>query len=116
MSAPTAADFEALREVETEWLATELGNAIANLGYPVGCGIAPHPETLRKAATKLFDRYAKMIELARNAGDQSAIIRDLIAALEALAEASGVNIGGPLIDKARAVIERANAALTSAKG
>lgn len=59
-------DIEALREIETEWLAAELGRAISNLGYPVGCGIAPHPETLRKAATTLFNRYAKMIELASN--------------------------------------------------
>ena len=64
---PTTADFEALREVETEWLANELSFAIKNLGYPVGCGIAPHSDTMKKAANKLFDRYAKMIELARNA-------------------------------------------------
>ena len=67
MTVPTAADFEALREVETEWLARELGESIANLGYPVGCGIAPHPETLKKAANKLFDRYVRMIEMARTA-------------------------------------------------
>ena len=67
MTQPTAADFETLREVETEWLARELCDGIAGLGYPVGCGIAPHPDTLKKAATKIFDRYAKMIELARNA-------------------------------------------------
>lgn len=58
-------DMEALREVETEWLSSELERAIKNLGYPVGMGIAPHPEHLRAAAKALFERYAKMIELAR---------------------------------------------------
>ncbi len=53
-----------LRKVETNWLANELGNAIANLGYPVGCGVAPKPQALKTAANMLFDRYAKMIEMA----------------------------------------------------
>ncbi len=57
--------IEEIREAEIAWLSETLGESIANLGYPVGCGQAPHPETLKKAATTLFDRYAKMIELAR---------------------------------------------------
>ena len=56
--------IEMLRDVETKWLTAELGRSIANLGYPVGMGVAPHHDTLMKAATTLFDRYAKMIELA----------------------------------------------------
>lgn len=58
-------DMEALREVEEEWLARELGRAIRNLAYPVGCGAAPHDYHLKAAAKALFDRYAKMIEMAR---------------------------------------------------
>lgn len=54
-----------LREIEREWLADELGRAIANLGYPVGMGVAPPREILLNAADNLFDRYAKMIEMVR---------------------------------------------------
>lgn len=53
-----------LREIETRWIAEALAEAISNLGYPVGMGIAPKPEHLDKAAGKLFDRYAAMIEMA----------------------------------------------------
>jgi hypothetical protein len=60
----------ALREVEVAWLSEQLSNSISNLGYPVGMGIAPHPETVRKAAETLFDRYAKMIEMTRRARRQ----------------------------------------------
>lgn len=59
-------DIEALREIEEEWLANELGRAIKNLAYPVGCGAAPHDHHLKAAARALFDRYARMIELARD--------------------------------------------------
>ena len=55
-----------LREAEVKWLADTLGESIANLGYPVGCGMAPHRESLEKAAGILFDRYAGMIEMAAN--------------------------------------------------
>jgi hypothetical protein len=58
-------DMDTLREVEVEWLSGELARAIAGLGYPVGCGVPPHPDQVKKAAETLFDRYAKMIELAR---------------------------------------------------
>jgi hypothetical protein len=27
-----------------------LATMIANIGYPVGCGLAPHPDTVRKMA------------------------------------------------------------------
>lgn len=52
-------------EVEVAWLSDVLSNSIANLGYPVGMGVAPHPEQIRRAAETLFERYAKMIEMAR---------------------------------------------------
>lgn len=57
--------FEALREIEVAWLAGELSRAIANLGYPVGMGLPPSPEHCERAAATLFERYAKMIEMAR---------------------------------------------------
>ena len=55
-----------LREVEIAWLSEQLSFSISNLGYPVGMGIAPHPDSIKKAATTLFERYAKMIEMAHN--------------------------------------------------
>lgn len=60
--------IEVLREVETAWLAEQLSRAISNLAYPVGCGRAPYPEHINSAATILFDRYVKMIEMAARQG------------------------------------------------
>lgn len=68
MTGPTAADFAALREVEVAWLMDNLSGAIANLGYPVGCGVPPSPGHLKRAAETLFERYAKMIEMAHGVG------------------------------------------------
>lgn len=65
-------DMEVLREIEVAWLSDRLSESITNLGYPVGCGIAPHPEQIAKAANILFDRYAKMIEMARESAKTSA--------------------------------------------
>ena len=56
--------MEALREIEVAWLSDRLSTSIANLGYPVGCGVPPHPEQIKRAAELLFERYAKMIEMA----------------------------------------------------
>lgn len=69
MSAPDeiSEGMEALRKVETAWLAEALSTSIANLGYPVGCGATLHPKDAEKAAAALFDRYAKMVEMARRA-------------------------------------------------
>ena len=61
--------IDALREVEIAWLSDQLSKSIANLGYPVGMGIPPHPEQIKKAATALFERYAKMIEMAARRRD-----------------------------------------------
>lgn len=73
MTALTAEELNAgigaLREAEVAWLSGELSRAIANLGYPVGCGIAPHPEQIAHAAEIIFDRYAAMIRMA--AGNRS---------------------------------------------
>lgn len=63
--------MEALREIEVAWLSRELGRAIANLAYPVGCGAAPTDYHLEAAAKALFERYAKMIEMARRAAVSS---------------------------------------------
>ncbi len=63
--------LETLREVETEWLADQLTESIANLSYPVGMGEGPTPDHARKAAETLFDRYSQMIA-AINARAQAA--------------------------------------------
>lgn len=60
-----------IREIEREWLADQLGASIANLGFPVGMGIAPPREMLLLAADKLFDRYARIIELSACGGNPS---------------------------------------------
>jgi hypothetical protein len=59
--------MEVLREAEVAWLSEALATSIAGLGYPVGCGIEPHPDQVRHAAETIFDRYAKMIDTARRA-------------------------------------------------
>lgn len=61
-------EIKMLREIETKWLAKEIGEAIANLGYAVGMGVAPKQGALDNAASKLFERYADMIECARVEG------------------------------------------------
>jgi hypothetical protein len=37
-------------------IAVDLERSIANLGYPVGCGVAPNPETCLRAAERIVDR------------------------------------------------------------
>jgi hypothetical protein len=69
---PTKKDFQVLRDVEVEWLVNTLGDSIANLGYPVGCGLSPSHEHLKRAAETLFERYAKMIEMAHTTAASSA--------------------------------------------
>jgi len=63
-------DMDALREVEVAWLSRELSRAIKNLAYPVGMGVAPLDYHVESAAKTLFERYAKMIEMAREAASQ----------------------------------------------
>ena len=48
---------ESLRETEGPLLAKILTESIANLGYPVGCGIPPNEPAVRQAAEKLFARF-----------------------------------------------------------
>jgi hypothetical protein len=69
---PTQEDFQALREVEVAWLAGELSRAIENLAYPVGMGVAPMHYHVEAAAKMLFERYAKMIEMAHTTAHSSA--------------------------------------------
>lgn len=57
-------DLEALRETEVLWLSDQLGKSIANIPYPVGCGVAPDVQRLETAANTLFDRYLKMVRMA----------------------------------------------------
>lgn len=37
-------------------IAVDLERSIANLGYPVGCGVAPNPEACLRAAERIVDR------------------------------------------------------------
>jgi hypothetical protein len=78
---PKPEDFAILREIETEWLIENLSESIANLGYPVGCGISPTYDHLKRAADTLFERYAKMIEMAHGVAQQAPdALAELIAA------------------------------------
>jgi hypothetical protein len=45
-----------IREALIAALAGDLERSIANLGYPVGMGMAPHPDECRKAAEGIIDR------------------------------------------------------------
>lgn len=54
IEAPSPASSEEV----VERIADVLGSHIANLGYPVGCGIAPHPETLLKIARAALSRFS----------------------------------------------------------
>lgn len=54
-----------IREIEIPWLKGLIGESIAKLGYPVGCGVAPTDAHLETAAGFLFSRYEKMIALVR---------------------------------------------------
>ena len=96
--APTADDFAALREVEEAWLSSELSRAIKNLAYPVGMGKAPQACHMDAAARFLFDRYAKMIEMAHTARDAAlqARVEELTKALTYYADANynGFNANG----------------------
>lgn len=64
--------LQTLREMEIAWLSDTLAASIANLGYPVGCGVAPSPDHLKNAAGKLADRYIEMIRMAREAAMEKA--------------------------------------------
>lgn len=55
-----AKDAEMLRDLEIPFLADLLSVSIANLGYPVGCGIPLSQEHAKKAATALFDRFVSL--------------------------------------------------------
>lgn len=64
MADEVAEGVELLKSMEIAWLADLLGSSISNLGYPVGCGVAPNHETMKRAATKVFERYENIITLA----------------------------------------------------
>lgn len=42
------------KERRIELLEILLRTMISNIGYPVGCGLPPHPETIRKMADNCF--------------------------------------------------------------
>jgi len=53
-----------VREALIYLIANDLERSIANLGYPVGMGLAPHPDTCTAAATRIVDGIkAKALEL-----------------------------------------------------
>ena len=51
-----APDREAVAEGLAHLIADDLHASIANLGYPVGCGQAPHPDMCLKAARTIVGR------------------------------------------------------------
>jgi len=65
-TASPAGGLSALRDMEIKWVADVLGRSIQNLGYPVGMGIAAHPDACTKAATTLVDRWIVITEGVRN--------------------------------------------------
>ena len=66
--------IDVLKSMEIAWLADLLTSSIANLGYPVGCGVAPSPATMTKAATTVWERYEKIIGLAARGHPRPAAI------------------------------------------
>jgi hypothetical protein len=63
MKTETQNAAELLRDIEIDWLVKSLGNNIANLGYPVGCGVPPTEKHLQHAAKFLFERFVGLSEL-----------------------------------------------------
>ena len=49
------------------WVAMSLHESIANLGYPVGMGMAPHPESTERAAKMICDYVAAQIDTDQSA-------------------------------------------------
>lgn len=47
---------EAVKAALAYHIANDLERSIANLGYPVGMGIAPSPEVCQQAAERIVDR------------------------------------------------------------
>lgn len=39
-------------------IADDLERSIASLGYPVGCGVAPHPDLCHRAAEQIVERIS----------------------------------------------------------
>ena len=55
MSAPTP---EQIVEALVYAIANDLERSIAALGYPVGCGMAPHPDTCAAAARAIVGKIS----------------------------------------------------------
>lgn len=51
------------RERDVRWISAELEVWVANLGYPVGMGVVPHPVQTERFAEGLFDALAKRHKL-----------------------------------------------------
>lgn len=51
------------------WVADSLRESIANLGYPVGMGMAPHPKSIERAAKLICEHVACQIDAQAQHGD-----------------------------------------------
>jgi len=49
---------QTVRESLIYAIAIDLERSISDLGYPVGMGLAPHPESCTRAATTIIDRIS----------------------------------------------------------
>jgi hypothetical protein len=49
---------EAVKKALVYLIAADLERSIANLGYPVGCGVGPHPDLCAQAAERMVDKIA----------------------------------------------------------
>lgn len=77
MSTTSDSDAALVVEALTNAIAADLEGSIANLGYPVGLGLAPHPDTCKLAAARIVARIgdkALALLAARNAPSQDADI------------------------------------------
>jgi hypothetical protein len=70
---------------ERVWLAESLSASIANLGYPVGMGMSPHPESCLEAADKILAHFHE-----RDAARDAALKAKADALFEALAKADAL--------------------------
>ena len=72
-----------VRECLIAAIANDLDASISNLGYPVGMGLSPHPDSCKRAAGMIIDRITdKALPLL---AERSELVSDLLAELEWLA-------------------------------
>ena len=74
-------DLNPLSREQIEWIADSLEASIANLGYPVGMGIAPNRVALLRAATVIAETHEEA------SADLTAKAERLVAKAQRLADA-----------------------------